>query len=148
MLREREVRLSVRARSMKSVVIVEDSKVVREIAARIVKELGLEPKEFETASAAVEACRAKKPDAVLLDWDLPSLAALDFLRGVGEFAPEMRPPIVLCATENDHQQFALAKAAGAAHYILKPFDAGAIASKLAEIGVLDRGADLPKSAAV
>jgi two-component system chemotaxis response regulator CheY len=133
---------------MKSVVIIEDSKVVREIAARIVRDLGLEPRECETAESAVAACRAKKPDAVLLDWDLPSLSALDFLRGVGEFAPDQRPVIVLCATENDHQQFALAKGAGAAHYILKPFDAGAIAAKFVEIGVVERSADLPRSAAV
>lgn len=122
---------------MKTVVVVEDSKVVREIAARILRELGLEAREFETASGALDFCRGAKPDAVFLDWDLPSLAALDFLRGAGEFAPEMRPVIVLCATENDHQQFRLARAAGAAHYILKPFDSSAIAEKLAEIGVID-----------
>ena len=82
-------------------------------------------------------CRAEMPDAVFLDWDLPSLSALDFLRGVGELAPEARPAIVLCATENDHQQFTLAKAAGAAHHILKPMDKTSVSEILAEIGVLD-----------
>ena len=48
-----------------------------------------------------------------------------------------RPVIILCATENDHQQFVLAKAAGAAHHILKPFDKGVLAAKLAEIGLID-----------
>ena len=52
---------------------------------------------------------------VLLDWDLPSMGALDFLRGVGNMPEEEKPAIILCATENDPQQFTLAKAAGAAH---------------------------------
>ncbi len=68
------------------------------------------------------------------------LGALDFLRGVAEFEPEKRPAIVLCATENDPQQFTLAKAAGAAHYLLKPFDRQSIEAKMTEIGVIEGGA--------
>lgn len=122
---------------MKTCLIVEDSDVIREIAARILAEVSVEAKEAETAAAALEECRKAKIDAVLLDWDLPSLGALDFLRGAAELPQEQRPAIILCATENDPQQFTLAKAAGAAHYLLKPFDRQSIESKLAEIGVID-----------
>lgn len=121
---------------MKNVVVVEDSAVMREISVRILKDLGVGAREAAEASSAIELCRERKPDAVLLDWDLPQLGALDFLRGVGAFEPDQRPVIVLIATENDHQQFMLARAAGAAHYILKPFDAPALEAKLAEIGVI------------
>lgn len=122
---------------MKNVIVVEDSTLMREICVRILKELGVETREAATPVAAVEMCREKKPDAVLLDWDLPLLGALDFLRGVGAFEPADRPVIVLIATENDHQQFTLARAAGAAHHILKPFDVATLEAKLSEIGVLD-----------
>lgn len=121
---------------MKNVVVVEDSAVMREISVRILKDLGVEAREASEAGPAVEMCREKKPDAVLLDWDLPQLGALDFLRGVGAFEPDQRPVIVLISTENDHQQFTLARAAGAAHHILKPFDAPTLEAKLAEIGVI------------
>jgi len=131
---------------MKNVVVVEDSAVMREISARILKDLGVEAREATDASSAVEMCRERRPDAVLLDWDLPQLGALDFLRGVGALEPEQRPVIVLIATENDHQQFALARAAGAAHHLLKPFDAPALEAKLAEIGVID-AASLPPARA-
>jgi two-component system chemotaxis response regulator CheY len=131
---------------MKTCLIVEDSNVIREIALRILTDLGIEAKECETAAEAVERCRDAKPDVVLLDWDLPSLGALDFLRGVAELAVEQRPTIILCATENDPQQFTLAKAAGAQHHILKPFDRLSIESKLAEIGVID-GAKIPEAKA-
>lgn len=127
---------------MKTCLIVEDSNVIREIAVRILTDLGVGAKETETAAEAMEHCRGAKPDVVLLDWDLPSLGALDFLRGVSELPEGQRPPIILCATENDPQQFTLAKAAGAAHYLLKPFDRLSIELKLAEIGVIE-GARIP-----
>lgn len=122
---------------MKNCLIVEDSDLLRGIAVRILKDLGVEAREAATAGQGVEACRARKPDAVLLDWDLPQLSALDFLRGVSGLDPDQRPPIVLIATENDHQQFTLARAAGAAHHVLKPFDADTLKAKLAEIGVVE-----------
>lgn len=122
---------------MKTCLIVEDSNVVSEIALRILTDLSIEGREVETAAAALAVCGEKKPDVVLLDWDLPQLGALDFLRGVAAMEPEKRPLIVLCATENDPQQFTLAKAAGAAHYLLKPFDRQSIEAKMIEIGVLE-----------
>jgi two-component system chemotaxis response regulator CheY len=123
---------------MKSCLVVEDSAVVRQIAVRIVQGMGMTTREAASAAEGVELCKAERPDVVLLDWDLPSMAALDFLRGVGSFEPDKRPVIILCATEHDPQQFVLAKAAGAAHYILKPFDKETIAAKFAEIGVVER----------
>jgi two-component system chemotaxis response regulator CheY len=122
---------------MKTCLIIEDSDIVREIAVRIMRELSLEPIEVESPEAALDRCRQAKPDVVMLDWDLPSFGALDFLRGAAELEPEQRPVIVLCATENDPQQFTLAKAAGAAHYLLKPYDRASIEAKFAAIGVID-----------
>lgn len=125
---------------MKNCLIVEDSALLREISVRILKDIGVETREVATAAEGVEACKARKPDAVLLDWDLPQFGALDFLKGVGAFEADQRPVIVLIATENDHQQFTLARAAGAAHHILKPFDADTLKAKLAEIGLVEPGA--------
>lgn len=124
---------------MKTCLIVEDSDLIREIAIRILADLSVKATESETAADALQRCAAEKFDAVLLDWDLPSLGALDFLRGAAELAPEMKPVIVLCATENDPQQFTLAKAAGAGHHLLKPFDRQTIEAKFAEIGLIEGG---------
>lgn len=117
--------------------VVDDSEVIREIAIRIITDLGLEAEGVANAPLAVEFCREKKPTVIFLDWDLPSMGALDFLREAASLEAD-RPTIILCATENDHQQFILAKAAGAGHHILKPFDKGVIAAKLAEIGLIDK----------
>lgn len=123
--------------AMKTCLVLEDSELIREIAARILKELSVTPREAESAAQGLDQCRAGKIDAVMLDWDLPAMGALDFLRGAADLSAEQKPVIVLCATENDPQQFTLAKAAGAAHYLLKPFDKLSVAAKLAEIGLID-----------
>jgi two-component system chemotaxis response regulator CheY len=121
---------------MKTCLIVEDSRVICEIAARIVRDLGLDPRLAEEPEAGVDICRAETPDVVLLDWDLPKFGALDFLRGLAGLEPARRPHIILCATEYDAEQFTLARAAGAAHYVMKPFDATTIGEKFVEIGIV------------
>lgn len=131
----------------KTCLVVDDSEVIREIAVRIMADLGVDADEAENAATAVEYCREKKPGVVLLDWDLPAMGALDFLRGAGELPAGEKPEIILCATENDLQQFTLAKAAGAAHYILKPFDKRTVATKLQEIGLLDGEGKVTRAAA-
>lgn len=119
--------------------IVDDSDVIREIAARIMADLGLKTAQCENAADAVAYCEAQAPAAVMLDWDLPSMGALDFLRGVGELPLEEKPKIILCATENDPQQFLLAKAAGAAFHVLKPFDRDLLTIVLVEAGLVENG---------
>ena len=123
--------------AMKTCLIVDDSEVMREIAARLAAEFGCETRETDTAGGAVAACALETPTIMLLDWDLPNFGALDVLKGVAAFEPAARPIIVLVAAENDHQQFALARAAGAAHRLLKPFDRQALAEVFAEAGVID-----------
>ena len=106
--------------------IVDDSESMREIAAEHVAALGHEVREADGAEAAIAALAQASPpvDLVLLDWDLPSLGALDVPRAASARTP--RPAIILCATENDTRQFDLARAAGAAHHLLKPYDADSI----------------------
>ncbi|MEM9495504.1 MAG: response regulator [Pseudomonadota bacterium] len=127
------------------ILIVDDSEVIRKITARIVEDLGLVALEAENAADGVEISRDEKPAAVLLDWDLPSLGALDFLRGAASLAEGDKPEIILCATENDPEQFALAKAAGAAHHILKPYEHESIQDKLSDIGLVAVRADAVRS---
>ena len=116
--------------------IIEDSDVVGEIATRIVTELGLDVRRVCDAAEGVDMCGEFAPGVILLDWDLPAFGALDFLRGVDELYDGDKPAIVLCATENDPKQFALAKAAGAAYHTLKPFDVDSIRKSLIDAAII------------
>ncbi|WP_036766605.1 response regulator [Parvularcula oceani] len=118
---------------MASCLVVDDSAVVCGIAADILRAFGHEVTEARTAEAAITRCK-DGVDVVLLDWDLPSLGALDFLREAALLAEERRPAIILCASENDPRQFSLARAAGAAYHVLKPFDRDDLAEVMRKAG--------------
>lgn len=121
---------------MAKCLIVEDSDVVRFVAMRIFEALGHEGLEAESPAAALKLCEEQDVDCVLLDWDMPQLGALDFLQGTARSCAG-KFPIILCATENDPQQFALARAAGAKYHLLKPFDADTVKSILEMAGIGD-----------
>ena len=75
---------------MASCLVVDDSAVVCGIAADILRSFGHEVDEARGVEAAIDRCRAGV-DVVLLDWDLPSLGALDFLREAALLAEEADP---------------------------------------------------------
>jgi two-component system chemotaxis response regulator CheY len=122
---------------MKSCLIVDDSKVIRTVARRILEKLNFVIEEAADGRAALEACKRRMPDAVLLDWNMPVMNGLEFLR-------ELRtglegghgPVVVLCTTENDIQHIQEAMCSGANEYIMKPFDSEILESKFAQTGLL------------
>lgn len=107
---------------MKTCLIVEDSETVRHILTQLVEAAGYHTLQAANAAEALDVTSAARPDIVFLDWDLPGLEALDYLRGAAGLGPHDTLHIVLCAMENDAQQFALAKSAGARFHMIKPYD--------------------------
>ena len=86
---------------MTSCLVVDDSRVVRKVARRILEAIGFTVAEAEDGQQALDACRAGMPDCVLLDWNMPVMNGIDFLRALrAEFGPD-NPPVVFCTTEND-----------------------------------------------
>src|SRR3546814_8100674 len=65
---------------MKSCLIVDDSKVVRMVARKILEGLRFDIDEAEDGQKAIEACQRHMPDAVLLDWNMPVKNGLEFLQ--------------------------------------------------------------------
>lgn len=116
-------------------VVIEDSDRVREIAVDILKSLGLDAEGAADPASGVDRVIIRQPELVLLDWDLPKLGALDVLSSLAEKGMVRKPTVVLMATENEPKQFALARAAGATHYVLKPFDADDIADIVSRCGI-------------
>ena len=118
------------------VLIVDDSRVIRKVASRIVQSLGFVTREAENGAEACAACQAAMPDAVLLDWNMPIMDGLEFLSRLRKMPSGMNPKVVFCTTENEVAQITRALAAGADEYIMKPFDKDILRSKLQEVGLL------------
>jgi two-component system chemotaxis response regulator CheY len=122
---------------MKSCLIVDDSKVIRTVARRILEKLNFEIEEAADGLAALEACRRRMPDAILLDWNMPVMNGIDFLRELRtNVAGGALPVVVFCTTENDLNHIQEAIGAGANEYIMKPFDGEILETKLAQTGLL------------
>lgn len=121
---------------MKRCLIVDDSRVVRKVARRIVEDLKFTTEEAADGSEALTACRNHMPDAVLLDWNMPVMNGLDFLRALRREEGGDKPVVVFCSTENDAEHIGEAMRSGANEYIMKPFDADIIESKFAEVGLV------------
>jgi two-component system, chemotaxis family, chemotaxis protein CheY len=107
---------------MKSCLVVDDSAVIRKVARRILEELDYIVEEAEDGQEAMDKCRAEMPDAILLDWNMPVMTGLEFLKLLRAFIGGEKPRVVYCTTENDVGAIALALKAGASDYMLKPFD--------------------------
>jgi two-component system chemotaxis response regulator CheY len=121
---------------MKSCLIVDDSKVIRMVARKILEELSFETLEAADGQEALDACKKKLPDAVLLDWNMPVMSGIEFLRELRALPGGSGPIVVFCTTENDIQHIQEAIEAGANEYIMKPFDSEIIQAKFSQVGLL------------
>ncbi len=122
--------------SGRTCLVVDDSRVVRKVARRILEGSGFAVDEVADGAEALAACRRAVPDCVLLDWNMPVMDGLEFLQALrAEFGPD-RPPVLFCTTENDLDRITLAIASGAQEFIMKPFDDEILRGKLAQVGLL------------
>ncbi len=121
---------------MKRCLIVDDSRVVRKVAGRIISDLRFDIAEAGDGEEALRHCRADMPDAVLLDWNMPVMNGIDFLRALRREPGGTKPIVVFCSTENDADHITEALRAGADEFIMKPFDADIIQSKFVEAGLV------------
>jgi two-component system, chemotaxis family, chemotaxis protein CheY len=121
---------------MKSCLIVDDSKVIRMVARRILEGLHFEIAEAADGKMALEACQKDMPDAILLDWNMPVMNGIDFLKQLRQLDGGAAPLVVFCTTENDIAHIQEAISAGANEYIMKPFDSEIIEAKFSQIGLI------------
>lgn len=121
---------------MKLCLIVDDSRVVRKLIRQIMEALQFKVIEAENGANALEICRAGMPDAILLDWNMPEMDGITFLRALRQEPKGGEPKVVFCTTENDFKHLAAAMDAGADEYVMKPFDEAILTSKLEQAGLM------------
>jgi two-component system, chemotaxis family, chemotaxis protein CheY len=121
---------------MKQCLVVDDSRVMRKITRRILEELQFSTEEAEDGATALEICRKGMPEAILLDWNMPGMSGIEFLRALRREASGDKPVVVYCTTENDITHITEAVGAGANEYLIKPFDKDIVEAKLVEAGLM------------
>jgi two-component system, chemotaxis family, chemotaxis protein CheY len=114
----------------KTCLVVDDSKVIRKVARHILETLDYSVSEAGDGREALAMCAVHQPDVILLDWNMPVMSGIEFLRAIGAEGEAKRPKIVFCTTENGTAHIKAAIDAGADEYIMKPFDRETLEAKL------------------
>ncbi len=116
--------------------VIDDSRVIRGILARILQPLDFEVSEAGNGQEGLERLRRLgKPDLVLVDWNMPVMNGLEFVRAVRAEQSYAEMPLVMVTTETETNRVTEALDAGANEYIMKPFTQDMIVSKLDLLGI-------------
>ena len=121
---------------MKKCLIVDDSRIIRKVARKILEGMNFSVEEAEDTTAALEICRRGMPEAVLLDSNIPGMSSVEFLRSLRREKGGDRPTVVLATSENNLSQITEAVGAGANEYLLKPFDTNVLQQKFQDVGLV------------
>ena len=124
---------------VKTCLVVDDSRVVRKVARRLLEDLGFAVAEAADGQEALAWCRAMMPDVVLIEPAMPTMSGLEFLRRLRLEPGGRLPKVIFCSGQADLDRIRQALDAGAAEYIIKPFDSEIVAGKLALAGVMGAG---------
>ncbi|MGE3624512.1 MAG: PleD family two-component system response regulator [Bdellovibrionales bacterium] len=122
---------------MKTCLLVDDSRVIRKVARQIFEISGYTCNEAENGLVALDICRRELPDLILLDWNMPEMDGLEFLKALRREPDGDKSIVVFCTRQNDPAQIWQALMAGANEYIMKPFDADIVTGKLELLGLVD-----------
>jgi two-component system, chemotaxis family, chemotaxis protein CheY len=115
--------------------ILDDSRVVRAFARTALRALDFVVSESCDAERALDYCATMTPDVILVDWNLPGMSGVAFIRTLR--ARGATPTkLLLCSTEKRDDVVRTAMAAGADGYLAKPFDAAGLADQFKRFGLI------------
>ena len=108
---------------MHKVLIVDDSKVIREIEKKYLEEIGFEVLEAGNGKEALKVLE-ENPDIklILLDWHMPVMNGYEFLLKLRANPTWSDIKVMMVTTENQQKSIIDAIMAGANEYLMKPFD--------------------------
>ena len=116
------------------ILVVDDYQTMVRIIRNLLKQLGFENvDEASDGREALEKMRTKKYGLVISDWNMEPMTGYELLREVR--ADEiLRPtPFIMVTAESKTENVIAAKKAGVNNYIVKPFNAQTLKSKVASV---------------
>lgn len=117
--------------------VVDDSRVVRTLLARELTALGFSVSQAANGREGIAVLQREPSFSLtLVDWNMPEMNGLDFIRAVRADRRHDEMPVVLVTTETETHNVAAALEAGATEYLMKPFTSDMLDDKLRLIGVV------------
>ena len=113
------------------ILVVDDYSTMIRIIRNLLKQLGFENvDDASDGSAALAKMQAKKYGLVISDWNMEPMTGYDLLREV-RASPELsKTPFIMITAESKTENVIAAKKAGVNNYIVKPFNAATLKTKI------------------
>lgn len=116
------------------VLIVDDYKTMLRIIGNLLKQLGFHHVEEVTdGTMALEKLRQEKFDLIISDWNMEPMSGLELLKIVRSDISLKDLPFIMVTAESKVENVVIAKQAGVTNYIVKPFNAQTLKTKLTAV---------------
>lgn len=126
--------------------VVDDSRVSRGLIKRVLEGLGIQCAEAPDGLEALKALReGDVPELAMLDWNMPNMSGYELVRALRAERRFDAMRIIMCTSETESAQMSKALMAGADDYIMKPFTAEGVVSKLEILGLAAGGSEGPSA---
>lgn len=116
---------------MPTILAVDDSRAVRTLLRREVKDLGVEVVEAEDGLQALERLRTSRIDLVLLDVTMPRMDGVEALRAMRETGN--KTPVIMLTSESSTSVVDRVLGLGVSDYVLKPFKPDTLKEKVQQV---------------
>lgn len=117
-----------------SVLIVDDYKTMLRIVRNLLKQLGFNNVDEATDGAmALEKARGSKYGLIISDWNMEPMTGYEFLKEVRADNQLKDTPFIMVTAESKTDNVIAAKKAGVNNYIVKPFNAATLKTKLVAV---------------
>jgi two-component system chemotaxis response regulator CheY len=118
--------------------VVDDSKAMRKILARILVEVGFDVVEAGDGVEALDVLRSDSDIALaLVDINMPRMNGIELVRAVRDNLIWEELRLLMVTSETEATSVSAALEAGADEYATKPFDSMVILEKLRMMGLTD-----------
>jgi two-component system, OmpR family, response regulator MtrA len=115
---------------MARIVVADDDVDIRELVEFKLTSMGHEVVAVADGAAAVEACRAQRPDLCVLDVMMPGVSGLDAMRTIRNDAELLDLPVILLTARAQESDVSTGFDSGADDYITKPFSPRELAARV------------------
>lgn len=117
-----------------SILIVDDYKTMLRIVRNLLKQLGFENVDEATdGGMAMAMLQTKHYDMVISDWNMEPVSGMELLKNVRADSKLKAMPFIMVTAESKPENVIAAKQAGVSNYIVKPFNAETLKTKLTSV---------------
>ena len=115
---------------VRSILLVDDSKLQRKILSRLVKRWGFKVLEAESGEQALEICKTEQPDIVLSDWMMPGMSCLELCRSFRNLPNDDYGYFIILTSKGEKDEVAEGLRAGADDFLTKAINADELRARI------------------